>query len=537
VDFAQMSRGSSILALALAGSFCVSGNLQGQPSQDASTDRDRQILDVQRQIESRNWTAANSLLAEAATRFPSDPGFDNLRGVIAAQQGDFATAEKYFRNAVQRAPKLTAAYLNLGRLYQQHGAVDSQMRDRALEIYGRVLAYDPSNLEAHYQSAVLLLGQGKYQRSLEQILSLPSETQASAQGLSILCADHAALSHEQKAADAAARLRASADFSELDVQQALPGLLAGKRSDLIISLFEEVEARQSLSPASLHALALAYERDNKLTESRAALEKYVTSGNLSVPSLLELARVAHKQRDYQGSLGYLAHARDVDPSNASLHYDFGLVCLDLNLVAEARNSFEKAVTLDPENASYNYAMGAASAFRQDPAEAVPYFQKYRKLRPDDPRGPLALGAVYFRAKDYTSAAAWLNQAAAKPETAEQAHYYLGSMALQENRLDDAHRELALALKAQPENADALAQLGDYYLLRKDYERAETPIRHALKIDPDHYSANFYLLTLYTRTGDARREAQAKRFEALKIALAERAQELLRIVEVRPFETP
>ena len=95
----------------------------------------------------------------------------------------------------------------------------------------------------------------------------------------------------------------------------------------------------------------------------------------------------------------------------------------------------------------------------------------------------------------------------------------------------------MALKVQPENPDTLAQLGDYYLLRKDYERAETPIRHALRIDPDHYSANFYLLTLYTRTGDARREAQAKRFEALKTALAERAQELLRIVEVRPFETP
>ena len=52
------------------------------------------------------------------------------------------------------------------------------------------------------------------------------------------------------------------------------------------------------------------------------------------------------------------------------------VLIGLNLVAEARNSFEKAVTLDPENASYNYAMGAASANaempgagRLDPARA------------------------------------------------------------------------------------------------------------------------------------------------------------------------
>ena len=537
VDFPEIGRRSSILVVALACAACIAGLPQAQPSQDVSADRERQIVEVQRQIESRNWTEANRLLAEAAMRFPSDPGFDNLRGVIAAQEGDFVTAEKYFRDAVKRAPKLTAAYLNLGRLYQEDVAADSHARDKALGIYERVLAYDPSNAEARYQSSVLLLGQGKYQRSLEQLSSLPPETQASAQGLSILCADHAALGHQQSAAEAAARLRVSVDFSELDAEQALPGLVAGNRNDLIISLFEELQIRQSLSPSSLHTLALAYERAKKLTESRAALEKYVTGGNLSVPALLELARVAHEQRDYQGSLGYLAHARDLEPSNASLHYDFGLVCLDLNLVAEARNSFAKAVTLDPENAAYNYVMGAASAFRQDPAEAVPYFQKYREYRPDDPRGPLALGVVYFRAKDYISAAPLLKEAAANSETAAQAHYYLGSIALQESRLDDARGELVLALRAQPSNADALAQMGNYYLLRKNYAAAEPTIRRALQVDPDHYSANFYLLTLYTRTGDARREAQAKRFKTLKTALAERAQELLRIVEVQPFETP
>ncbi len=532
-----MRCGPAFVALALAGFFYLAVGSNAHAAQNHAAEKEQQILEIQRQIENRNLTEATRLLAEAAKRFPADPGFDNLRGVIAAQQGDYAAAEKDFRNAVKRAPEFTAAYLNLGRLYQENSAIDPQAPRKALDAYQRVLAYDSSNDEAHYQSAVLLLEQGQYQHSLDHLSSLPAQTQSSAQSLAILCADHAALGHRRPAEEAATRLLTSPDLSELDALQSVAGLAAGERDDLIISLFEALQSRESLSPASLHALGLAYERADKLSASRAVLEKFVTGGNLSVSSLLELARVAHKQRDYQGSLGYLAHARDLEPANASLHYDFGLVCLDLNLVAEARNSFEKAVTLDPENASYNYVMGAASAFRQDPAEAVPYFRKYLKLRPGDPRGPLVLGAVYFRAKDYVSAVPWLTQAAAKSETAAQAHYYLGSIALQESRLDAAYRELELALKAQPDYPDALAQLGDYYLLRKEYARAETPIRRALQIDPDHYSANFYLLTLYTRTGDARREAQAKRFEDLKYLLAERSQEFLRIVEVRPFETP
>jgi tetratricopeptide (TPR) repeat protein len=527
----------SSLTLALVGSFCLTVTIQARSSQNAASEKDQQILEIQRQIENRNLTEANRLLAEATKHFPADPGLDNLRGVIAVQQGDYAAAEKGFSDAVKRSPEFTAAYLNLGRLYQENSALDPQARRKGLDVYQRLLAYDSSNAEAHYQSAVLLFEQGQYQRSLDHVLRLPSQMQSSAQSLSIVCADHAALGHRRPTEEAVARLLTSPDFSELDAQQSAAGLAAGKRDDLIISLFEELQAHQALSPASLHTLGLAYERANKLGDSRAALEKFVTGGSLSVASLLELARVAHKQRDYQGSLGYLAHARELEPANASLHYDFGLVCLDLNLVAEARNSFQKAVTLDPENASYNYAMGAASAFRQDPTDAVPYFKKYLKLRPGDSRALLALGAVYFRAKDYASAIPWLTQAVAKSETAAQAHYYLGSIALQEKQLDAAYSEIELALKAQPDFPDALAQLGDYYLLRKDYARAETAIRRALQIDPDHYSANFYLLTLYTRTGDARREAQTQRFEDLKNRLAERTQEFLRIVEVRPFDTP
>jgi tetratricopeptide (TPR) repeat protein len=213
------------------------------------------------------------------------------------------------------------------------------------------------------------------------------------------------------------------------------------------------------------------------------------------------------------------------------------VCLALELVAEARNSFERAVTLQPENASYNYAMGATSALSRDPSDAVPYFEKYLKLRPQDPRGKLALGAVLFRAKDYDAATPWLTRAAVVPETAAAAHYYLGSLALQEGRWDDAANHLDLALKARPDYTDALAESAHYYFLRKNYAESEKRLRRALEMDPDHFSANFYLLTLYTRTGDPRREAQTKRYEELQKSREQKSLEVLRMVEVRPFENP
>jgi Tfp pilus assembly protein PilF len=113
---------------------------------------------------------------------------------------------------------------------------------------------------------------------------------------------------------------------------------------------------------------------------------------------------------------------------------------------------------------------------------------------------------------------------------------LGAIALQEGQLDKALSELQQALAAKPDFPDALAGMGQYYIERRDYPEADKWLQHALKVAPDHYSANFYLLMLYTRTKDARQEAQAKRFEELKKLMDEKTQEFLRIVDVRPFES-
>lgn len=504
---------------------------------DGKPSREEKILQIQSLLEGRNFAQADRLLAEAAKQFPTDPGFDNLRGVSAAQQGNYRSAEDSFKQAIDRSPKFTNACLNLGRLYQEHAAEDPQALRKALDVYGRVLHYDSKNAEANYQSAALLLRVGEYQKSLDHLAQLPANLRNTAQALSITCADYAALGNRKAADDVATQLLATPDLSEADAGQALPALTAGKRDDLTISLLQALQQRLPLSSEMQRNLGLAYERTGQLAEARVALEKSVTSETLSVPVLSELARVAHKQRDYPGALGYLAHARDLEPNNARLHYWFGLALVDMNLVAEARNSFGKAVALEPQNPSYNYAMGAASVYRHEPAEAVPYFEKYLKLKPQDARAKLALADALFRAKDYDAAATWLAQAVNSPETAATAHYYLGSIALRERRSEEALRELKLALKTKPDYADALAELGQYYFTQRDYARAEQQIRRALELDPDHFQANFYLLTLYTRTADSRREQQAQRFEHLQKQREQEMENFSRIVEVRPLDRP
>jgi tetratricopeptide (TPR) repeat protein len=93
------------------------------------------------------------------------------------------------------------------------------------------------------------------------------------------------------------------------------------------------------------------------------------------------------------------------------------------------------------------------------------------------------------------------------------------------------------LKANPDYTDALAELGQCYLMKREYESAGKLLRRALEINPNHYTANFNLLTLYARTKDPGETAQAARFEEVKKLREEKAHEFLRIVEARPYPVP
>jgi tetratricopeptide (TPR) repeat protein len=537
IESRKMPDGNLIRALLPAAMLCLLPFLAagGVPQQaKPPTALEQRILQVQDLMQQGDLVEARKLLLAAMKQHKAEPGLDNLLGIIEAREKNYRAAETAFKRAVARSPKFTGAYLNLGRLYQENVASDPEAVAKAIEVYQRVLQYQPGHAEANYQSAALLQLRGEYRSSLARLQRLPDDLRQSAQSLAVFCADYAGLGDAARADESASRLLAHSDFSETDVNAALPALTKAGRIDLAIRLIEGLASRATIAPEMIHQLGLLYEQQGQLDRARATLEKAAVKDRPLVPLLIDLARVAHKQRDYQGTLGYLAHARDLEPTNAAIHYFFGMVCVDLNLGAEAYVAVGKAVSLEPDNPHYNFAMGFVAAHRHDPEESVPYLRKYLLLNPGDARARLVLGMAYYRSKNYEAATKELQEAVKRRETAAPAHFYLGSVARQENKIDEAIRELEQALQLEPDYADALAEVGQCRIQQKNYELAEKSLRRALEIKPDHYAGNFNLLTLYTRTKDPRAEELAKRFEEIKKRREEKAQEFLRGIEVRPY---
>lgn len=490
------------------------------------------VLAIQQQIESGNLDAARVQISAALVRFPSNGGLENLLGVVEVQQGHMDAARKAFRAAVRDDPTLAGAYLNLGRVDMESAATDAAIRAEAKRMCERVLELDPASDEAYYLLATLLTWERSYQSALNELGRMSLEARGQVGAMALDCADEAGTGNVKATTEAALALTANPALSEPDAWTCIPQLRAAERAELIDELLTSASAHGALTPRGQRMLGLAQEAEGKLAAARMTLEGAFSAGAAPVATLVDLTRVAMALGDNQGALGYLAHARDLDPKDARLPYEFGVICLRMGMFAEARKALGTALEVEPKNADYNLGMGLVVSYSEDPSQAVVYLEKYHALRPDAPEGLLALGGALFRAKEFDQSANWLKQAVSHPETAAEAHYYLARIARQQGQLDEAKRELNECLRRMPDQANALAELGQIAVAERDYPRAAETLQRAVALDADNYAANFGLLQLFARTNDVRREAQAKRFDEIKDKKEERDLQMMRSIEIR-----
>lgn len=490
------------------------------------------LLRLQQTVQQGHIQAARTQLQDAMKQFPSEPGLYNLLGTLEAQQGNLRAAESDFRKALALEPGFVGALLNLGHLYLERAAQDHSADTKALSAYREVLLHDKNNAEALYQAAALLLSRGDFLQSLGYLDRLPADLQARSQVLATRCADHVGLSQHAEAASEAEALLKSPDLVQDDVLSVLPQIERHDAS-FAVWMLEQLDSRKLAARDALGQLGLLYSRQDQLAQARDTLERAEQAGDPSAEMLSELARTAYRQRDWEGALGYLAHARELDPHNAGINFFFGVVCIELNLPEEARKSLTEAARLNPANAYYEYALGSVAMHGRDPAEAVHYFEKYVSSKPQDPRGRFALGVARFYNADYGAAIKDLHSVVQRTQTAPGAHYFLGRIARLQDDLPLAELEWNEAVKADPRFADALADLALLHIRSEKYNEAAAELERAAAVDSNNFRVNANLLILYQKLWDPRAEEQRKRFEEIKQKRDEDEQLLWRTIEVRP----
>jgi tetratricopeptide (TPR) repeat protein len=108
----------------------------------------------------------------------------------------------------------------------------------------------------------------------------------------------------------------------------------------------------------------------------------------------------------------------------------------------------------------------------------------------------ALGSAYFELEKYTQAEMWFNKARFNKVTKTSSEYYLGRIAYETGRYEDALQFFDLLIKRDKENVTALKAAAYTCIMMKRLDKAEEYYKKVLALIPESYDEGYnYALIL------------------------------------------
>lgn len=196
----------------------------------------------------------------------------------------------------------------------------------------------------------------------------------------------------------------------------------------------------------------------------------------------EIVRIAFE--NYQnGNLTkaeeYLRKAIALQPDNAELYNNMGLVLQGMGKIDEAVEHFQKAISLNPNLADAHYNLGNIFREKGDIDKAIDCYQKAIQLDNENYDAYVNLGIALKERGDLDEAIMSYQKALnLNPENAD-AYVNLSIVLKEKGHLQEAINSCNKALNFDPENAYAFINMGNAYLYQGKHEDAEECFRNAL----------------------------------------------------------
>jgi tetratricopeptide (TPR) repeat protein len=420
--------------------------------------------------------------------------------------GDRTGAKRELQAAVQYKPDSVSSHFALGSLWQSENKLDE-----AGEEFKTALTIDPKFVLASLKLSQVLTSQNKLAAAIacleDALRQSPAADQEEALQASLGLA-YAESGDPKKGLEILSSL-VSTQPNSADAHFSL-GLLYGKSS------------QPADQDAALAQYKEALRLDPGMEPSRLALGRLLLSrGNCSDSILALQAYTKHKPRDPEGlhaqglAYGCLGRANDgieslkkaehLDPNNAGVHYDLGVMLAEASRTADAIQELKTAARMDPKDPKAHQQLALLFKKTGNKESERAEEAKFKALSGQQ-EGNAAAGKLNAEANQYllagnASAAVKSYRRALELNPKDAKLHYNLSLALDRAGDPEAERkQLEQAIELDPNLAVAHNQLGLLALQQGQVAAAEQSFKKALSIDPKYAEAQSNLGVLYSRQG-------------------------------------
>jgi len=210
------------------------------------------------------------------------------------------------------------------------------------------------------------------------------------------------------------------------------------------------------------------EDKKRASASRNLAEAYLGEGNTSL------------------AMRELLKAQKLNPEDAIIYNDFGLVYMAKENYEMAEQSFKKALELKPDYAVARNNLGSVYLALKQWDKAIPVLKEVTgDVLYATPHFPLAnLGWAYFNKGDYKSAETYLKKALDLEPDFTIAQMHLGRVYLATGRLNQAREMFETIAESNPKNPALLYEMGKTYRLLGDYDNAILALKGSIEYADD-----------------------------------------------------
>jgi tetratricopeptide (TPR) repeat protein len=230
-----------------------------------------------------------------------------------------------------------------------------------------------------------------------------------------------------------------------------------------IESFHRELAIPNFHPRCRYYLALALQSSGRIDDAVTELNRAVADNPADADAFYQLARF-HKN----ASLQAIERLRVLNPDSFQLHTLMGESYAEGKRYPEAIEEYRSALKRNPGATGIHFAIGVAFWALHEPDKAEPEFKDALKENPEDPMTNLYLGDIAVQDQRFEEAFKYLQVAESAHLDVPQMHTLLGRCYQARHDPEGAKRELLVAIKGDP------AAAAPHYLLAQIYRELHDP---------------------------------------------------------------
>ena len=420
-----------------------------------------------------------------------------LLGTIRLQEGRYTESTGFLTQALALNPRLVGARTTLGNAYALQGKPHLARRS-----FQNALRLDPGNFNARFDLAKVEASLHNYTQSLAVAGPITAQLHESDDGILLLASDYGSLGRKDELralVRAWEQLPAPPDESSLEFGDTLALFGMTPEAQQIFEA-EEAKITSHPSPALAFRLGKSFLSLGLLDRAEQSFQLALSLDSACAACEQGLGEIAERQGDTEKALAHLIAAKQRDPQDPEILFQFGKLCLQRNLLEDALPALTKAAEAKPDQESYVYVLASANVARGDLPKAASLFGQLLQKHPQDAVLKYAMGAVDYLQGKYAEAESSLKQSLKKQPEQVAASYYLGLTYDAAGLGDQSIAVFRDLLRSHPEHAPSYVKLGSILLRQHEYEEAQQLLERAIVLDPRSVQAHYQLGVLLRRLG-------------------------------------